>query len=182
MLTIGKMNLPRSKILALFVRNPANLKFYLQRKFKAGFTFIELVLVSIIIMVLVGLSAPVFKKPFNKIQLKNTSQDIAQLMRYLQTKAIAERRLYRINFDYQENIFWPTAQSQLHPADFEKMKERQGKTKRLADGLSLEGETSFITFYPDGSSDKAKIVISDTSGESLSICTQKHIGYVKVEE
>lgn len=157
---------------------------------KAGFTFIELVLVTIIILVLVGLSTPLFRKPFRGIQLKNTCQDLVQLMRYAQARAVAERRFCRVNFNFDSNKFWLTIQSDSDPLEFKPLKERWGKTLRAPEGIFIDGElegkiddeTSFITFYPDGSSDKAKIKISDNKGRTFSITTQRNIGYVKVEE
>ena len=152
-----------------------------------GFTFIELVLVVIIILVLVGLSIPQFRRPFTSIQLRNTCQNLVQLMRYVQAKAIAERRFCRINFDFEKGTFWPTIEDDISPGKFKRINGKWGRTFKVPDGISISGddsfvEASFVTFYPDGSSDKAKIEISDSKGKAFAITTQRAISYVEIEE
>jgi len=147
-----------------------------------GFTFVELILVTVIILVLVGLSTPLFRKPFRNIQLKNTCRNLVQLMRYGQAKTIAERRLSRVNLDVGKGIFWLTVQDDTSPAEFKRIKERRGRTFKIPDNISIDSEISFITFYPDGSSDKAEIKISDNKGKAFIITTQRAIRYAEVEE
>lgn len=161
-----------------------------QQQKNNGFTFIELVLVTIIILVLVGLSAPLFRRPFSNIQLKNTCQELVQLMRYAQTKAIAERKFCRINFDFAKGSFWLTVQDEASAGGFARIKGRWGKRFNLPAGISivpLEGAlmgegVDYIVFYPDGSCDQTQIKISSNRGTSLTITTQKNVGHVKVEE
>lgn len=155
-----------------------------------GFTFIELVLVSIIILVLVGITAPQFRGPFHRIQLKNTCQSLVQLMRYIQGKSIAEKKFCRINFDFEQGTFWPTVEDEAHPGKFVRIKGKWGKTFKTTEGVSINAledipineETSFITFYPDGTSDKAKIKISGSKGKAFTITTQRTIRYAETEE
>ena len=103
-------------------------------------------------------------------------------MRYVQAKAIAERKFCRINFDFGKGTFWPTVQDETSPTEFKKIKGRWGKTFRTPAGISINGESSSITFYPDGSSEKTEIKISNNEGKTFTITTQKNIGYVKIEE
>jgi len=147
-----------------------------------GFTFIELALVAIIILVLVGLSTPLFRRPFSSIQLKNTCQNIVQLIRYIQAKAIAERKFCQINFDFEKGIFWLTMEDDTSPGEFKRIKGKWGATFKVPDGISINSDTSFITFYPDGSSDQARIRIFDSKGKAFTVITQKNFGYVKIEE
>lgn len=152
-----------------------------------GFTFIELVLVSIIILVLVGLSTPLFRRSFSGVQLKQTCQNLTQLMRYLQAKAIAERNILRLNFDFAQGTFWPTVEDEESVGKFKRIKGRWGATVKAAEGVAIEAleEISvsegvpYISFYPDGSSDKTKIKISDNKGKSFIITTQRIITYAE---
>ncbi|UCB56655.1 MAG: prepilin-type N-terminal cleavage/methylation domain-containing protein [Candidatus Omnitrophota bacterium] len=123
-------------------------------KNKSGFTFIELVLVTLIILIVAGLAAPLFRRPFSSIQLKNTSQGIVNLLRYAQARSIAEREIQRIDFD----------------------------NFKIPEGISISSESDFINFYPDGSADKTEIKVSDNKGKTFTITTQRNTGYVKVEE
>ncbi len=147
-----------------------------------GFVLIELVLVAAIILVLAGLAIPLFGSPFRDIQLKDTSQNLVQLMRYVQAKAIAERKFCRINFDFAKGIFWPTVESDTHSGEFSRIKGKRGKAHNLAPDISIAGKSAFVTFYPDGSSDQAKIEISHSRGKAFTITTPRYIGDVKIEE
>ena len=99
----------------------------LSRGKNKGFTFIELVLVTIIILILVGFIPPLFRKSFSGIQLKETTQNLTQLMRYVQARAIAERKVCRINFDFEQGTFWA-----------EGIKGRWGKTFNVPLGISIK--------------------------------------------
>ena len=153
---------------------------------KLAFTFIELILVTLIILIFAGLSSPLFRRPFTNIQLKSTSQHLVQLMRRLQAKAVAERQFCRLNFDFTKNIFWPSVKiDNSGGVSFAEIKEKWGKPFRVPQGLSISSidkDITFITFYPDGSTDQAEIKISDNKGRVFTVSTQKHIGYIKVEE
>lgn len=147
-----------------------------------GFTFIELILVSIIILVLAGLSTPIFKSPFQTFRLKDTCQTIVQLMRYLQAKSIAERKPCRINFDLAQGSFWLTEQADTSPAEFKRIKGRWAKIFKAPAGISIESQNSVVTFYPDGSSDKAEIKVSCGRGEAFLISAGRNINYVSIED
>ncbi|MBN2097659.1 MAG: prepilin-type N-terminal cleavage/methylation domain-containing protein [Candidatus Omnitrophica bacterium] len=151
-----------------------------------GFTLIELVLVASIILILVAVTAPQFRGPFQKIQLKNTCQNLVQLMRYAQARAVAERRLCRINFDLEEMSFWLTSADAAEAGKFSNIQGRWGRRFKFAQGVSvqleLEGEANeerFITFYPDGSQEKARVQITDRAGETFTITTQRNVQVIQ---
>jgi len=162
---------------------PLQIKDYLSReRFVTGFTFIELILVAALILVLVGISVPLFRRSFSGIQAKDASQNVVQLMRYAQAKAIAERKLCRVNFDFIERAFWLSVQDETSPQEFKRLKGKWGLTFKAPEGISIEGEASFVAFYPDGTSDKAKIKISDNKAATFTIITRRTIKYVQAEE
>lgn len=149
-----------------------------------GFTFIELVLVAVIILVLIGVSVPMFRSSSNSAHLKTISQSLVQLMRYAQAKSIAERKLCRVNFDFGQGIFWLSTQGGAFTDmdTFERIGGRWGAIVEAPEGITVSGETSFITFYPDGSSDKTEIKIYNRAGEAFSITAQRSISYVEVKK
>lgn len=155
-----------------------------------GLTFIELILVAIIIFVLVGLSTPLFKTSFSGIQLKKTCQELIQLMRYAQAKSIAERGITRINLDFDKGTFWLSVQEDSASGKFKRLGGRWGKVFTIAQAITIEPvgdlpedqEMPCISFYPDGTSDKAKIKISDKKGKAFIITTQRTISYAEIEE
>jgi hypothetical protein len=103
-------------------------------------------------------------------------------MRYVQAKAIAERRLCRINFNFEQGSFWPGVEKEEGPGEFERIEGKWGRTFDLPQGVSISGETPVIKFYPDGSSDKAEIKIFGSAEDVFTITTQRNIGYVNVRE
>lgn len=163
-----------------------------RNKGPSGFTLIELVLVCVIILILVSLSTPLFRKPFAGVRVRNTCRQLTHLMRYVQAKAIAERRLCRINFNFEQGSFWPVVEKDESPGEFERIEGKWGRTFDLPQGVSISGkilseagkagETLVIRFYPDGSSDKAEIKIFGSAEDVFTITTQRNIGYVNVQE
>jgi len=163
-----------------------------RNKVPSGFTLIELVLVCVIILILVTLSTPLFRNPFAGVRAGNTCRQLSHLMRYVQAKAIAERRLCRINFNFEQGSFWPAVEKDESPGEFEPIKGKWGKTFDLPQGVSISGsgeafsgkagESPVIRFYPDGSSDKAEIKIFGSDEDVFTVTTQRNIGYVDVRE
>lgn len=147
-----------------------------------GFTFIELALATIVILILVGLATPLFRKPFSDLQLKNTGQTIVRLIRYAQAKAIAERRYTRINFDLDQGTFWSTVKNEDSLGQFQRIEGKWGQVFKAPKGTSIYLERPLITFYPDGSCDQTEIKLSDGKGKDLSISIEKNIGYVNIQE
>jgi Tfp pilus assembly protein FimT len=155
-----------------------------------GLTFIELILVAIIIAVLVGLSTPLFKTSFSGLQLKRSCQKLVQLMRYAQAKSIAEREVTRLNLDFDKSTFWLSAQGNNSSAEFKLLAGRWGKVHTITEAITIEpvddlpedNETAYISFYPDGSIDQAKIKISDEKENGFIITTQRTIRYAEIEK
>lgn len=148
----------------------------------AGFTFIELILVAVIILALLGMAVPLFRGVFTGVRLQDSCQYLTQLMRWTQTKSIAERRIYRINFDFEKGTFWLTAQDSADNKKFSRIEGRWAKVHRLPEGITAEGEDAVIAFYPDGTTDKKSIRLSDKRGDGFTITAKRRIGYVRIEK
>jgi Tfp pilus assembly protein FimT len=147
-----------------------------------AFTFIELVLVTTIILVLIGLVVPAFRKSFYDIKLRDACQTMVQLMRYAQTQAIAERKFCKINFDFERGTYQLTVADDNLPDEFKNITGRWGNIFTVPEGISINGELPFIIFYPDGNLDKTKIVISDNEAKTFTINVQRNIHCVQTEE
>jgi prepilin-type N-terminal cleavage/methylation domain-containing protein len=64
---------------------------------KRAFTFIELMLVIVLVSFIAVLSVPRMRSAFNNLEVYNFTNKVASLMRYAQSKAIAElKRVYLI--------------------------------------------------------------------------------------
>lgn len=153
-----------------------------QGRQNAAFTFIELILVVVVILALLGMAVPLFRGVFTGVRLQDSCQYLVQLMRWTQAKSIAERRVYRINFDFEKGTFWLTAQDSEDNKKFSRIKGRWAKTHKLPEGITAEGENAIIAFYPDGTTDKKSIRLSDKRGDSFTITAKRRIGYVRMEK
>lgn len=153
-----------------------------RQRSNSGFTLIELLLIVITISVLAGLTAPLLRGSYSRAELKKHSQQIVSLMRYLQNKAIAERKICRLDFDLEKKTFWAREKEPFSQDDFARIEDRWGRTFKLAPDTIIEIQKPFVTFYPNGSSDERRITLTNKRGESFSITTQKKIGYIKIEE
>ena len=132
---------------------------------KVGFTLLELILVVVIIIILVSLSTPLFRRTFSDLELKNTSFNIAKLVNYAQEMAIIEKVPHKLNFDFEEKQYWISKKNTTGEGpDFTRLTGKRGRTLSLPQGLHFTGKTYEITFYPDGSCEKAEIIVVDGGG------------------
>lgn len=132
----------------------------------SGFTLIELALVTVIILVVMGLSAPIFRRTFSDLIIKDAAYSVSKMIGYAQERSIIERKLYRVRFDeargtydiqfYNEDVVPPVWQA---------LRGRFGRPYKLPDTVSFgEGTRKQLICYPDGQSDKATIRIMDKRG------------------
>jgi len=149
---------------------------------KKGFTFIELLLVIIILGVLTLVSAPSLKNSFNDFKLNNSTKEIALLIRQLQAKAVNQSEVYRLQIDKGRGVLLPLEKknNQWQPLI-------QGKIKQVflpqAMNLStLPENKENIFFYPDGSIDKVDIVLENEAGKKTILTFEDITGNVKIKE
>ena len=148
-----------------------------------GFTLIELTLVTVIILALVALSIPLFKKTFTNLSAKDAVFNISKLVSYAQEKAVIDRKNYRAVFDFNH------CQYQLFEFDkpsadkdpYKKIQGRLGRIFTLPQGLffydsktgvsqKMEGECKKqVIFYPDGHCSELSINVVDKQGNGYSI-------------
>jgi Tfp pilus assembly protein FimT len=140
-------------------------------KKKSGFTLIELVLVCVLLLVMINISIPLFRNTFYTIRIENSLRDVSQVVRYLHTRSVVEGIRYKMNFDYQNGIYWAELEekSGYGSGAFRTMKERIGGKHKLSGGVSMEGDETEIFFYPDGRIDDAEVLFKDTSGLRYSL-------------
>ncbi|MDP3729997.1 MAG: prepilin-type N-terminal cleavage/methylation domain-containing protein [Candidatus Omnitrophota bacterium] len=136
-----------------------------------GFTLIELTLVTLLVLVIAGLSTPLFKKTLSNLSARNASFNICKLVNYAQEMAVLERKNYKIAFDFKKGRYQLLQLSPLaKPSVYVKTAGRFGKLFGLGQGLNLSGSKSGIIFYPDGHCDEARInVLTKLGGYSIMV-------------
>lgn len=161
-------------------RRPNRCIFIRASRSKAGYTLIELILLSIIILAIIAVSTPQFKKTFSDLELRDASFNIARLINFIQEKAILEGVPYKLRLDTQENRYYFTKLDPELSNKYVRLKERVGRIFVLPRDIKLNSDNTEIVFYPDGHSDKASIIFKGRY-RSSKIVLKGNLGYVEVD-
>jgi prepilin-type N-terminal cleavage/methylation domain-containing protein len=161
---------------------------------KRGFTLLELMFVSVIMLALVGMTVPRLNRAFPYYALKSSSKNLTALMRYAQNLAVVEQNCYRVNVDLEKNSYWLTRKSSLSGGsqeNYDTVGTSLGKVHFLPQTLSfhsfklkdsrLSGQ-KYLSCYPDGYIDEATVVIVNKFGDNLSVISGGRIGRVTIKE
>lgn len=123
------------------------------------------------LLVIAGLSIPLFKKTFQDLSAKDASFSISKLINYAQEMAVLERKNFKIVFDFQKSKYqlFEIAASAKQPL-YERAPSRFGKLFGLPRGLTLRGDRKEMFFYPDGHCDDIKIyIMAKAKGYSITV-------------
>jgi prepilin-type N-terminal cleavage/methylation domain-containing protein len=136
-----------------------------------GFTLIELTLVTLLVLILAGLSTPLFKKTLSDLSAKNTSFSICKLINYAQEMAVLERVNYKIAFDFKKGKYQLLElSSSAKPPAYKRVTGRFGKLFGMPQGLKLSGDSPSLIFYPDGHCDGIRVnVLTGAGGYSVMV-------------
>jgi prepilin-type N-terminal cleavage/methylation domain-containing protein len=118
----------------------------------AGFTLLEIMLVVIIIAVIVTIVTPRFHKTVTTVNLANTTQDIAQLMRYLRCQSVTENTMFQLKFDLTNKKYYAQKSSGGSSSTY-------NEVKKIPEGVNIALTLNPVNFYTDGSVDKVKIYL-----------------------
>ena len=164
-----------------------------QRSSRYGFTLIELALVAAIILSLIALSTPLFRKTISYLALQDASFSISKLINYAQERAVIDSNknyklaLYIKNGQYQFLEFY--TESETKKIVERPVSGRYGKLHSLPRGVTfippdteLEKERADLFFYPDGHCTKATIDLFDAQDGHYRISTKGFGGLVEVKE
>ena len=123
------------------------------RQKQDGFTFVEILLVVVLLGVVAGLSVPHFSQSYKTLQVQNVADHIAYLMRYAQSRAIMKNGFVRLVFNASSHTYWlEQAQASGDEAEmyYERIPGRWGRVFSFDPGMELSAESSFVVCYPDG--------------------------------
>lgn len=132
---------------------------------KAAFTYIELIVVVLILGIFIGLSIPQFKKTFADLELDNFVKNIYLLCNYLQSNSIAQAKIYSLNFSGELKEF--KSYFLKENGEWQILKQRFSRLYRLPEKITLEttpAKKNNVLFYPDGSSDNLTLIFKNEFG------------------
>jgi len=140
------------------------------RRNNAAFTLIELVLVTAIILIIIGLSIPLFKRTFSDLTIKDLAFNIFKLTYYAREKAIFQKENFKISFDFPNGKYrLLEMDNSIEPPVYKKSAGKYGSGFALPKGMFFKGPRNEIIFYPDGRCDDADIDILDEKGAGYTV-------------
>lgn len=151
---------------------------------KNGFTFVEIMLVVLLLAIIAGLALPNFRQTYAGLKLKTASEDLANLMRYAQSRAVT--RGHKIQLEFQEGFSGYLLKENVavspEKENYERIKGRFGRRFSFPVAIEAEASQNQIIFYPDGSIDKSYIVVCEPRKESacMTLSTKEQRGAVLI--
>ncbi len=148
---------------------------------KSGLTFIELLIVIIIIGILSALGIPRFKSTLTHFEFEKFTKDIYFLSRYLQDSSVNQGKIYylEININNRELQAFTREND-----EFRNIGGRLGKIYKAPQGVLMSAdplETKGINFYPDASTDQATIIFDNQGEDKISLIFKGASGGIQIK-
>lgn len=177
MLPIGRSPLNKKRLLRPLRGGFASLRSRFSPRNDMAFTFLEVLIVVIILGIIMGFSIPRFRETFNNLQLKMAAHDLNQFFRYAQGEAVKNQRLHKIVID--NHRYWLMIEKK--DDEFERISGRWGRTNTINHNIEVNVEKKEVFFYPESRIDRVEIALK--RGEKTFILTTKERqGYVEVKQ
>lgn len=149
-----------------------------KQNFITGFTFLELLFVTVIISILISLSLPNFRNTYENIKLRNSAWELYSLFEYLQDKSTIEQKSFRVNIDKTNNAVWVYEQKD---GNFTILNEQLARKKDFPKSISIECASDVVDFLPDSNIIGSDIHLQNSLGKEITL-HKKVFGYAIEEE
>ncbi len=150
---------------------------------RMGFTLLELVLVTLLIMILVGLSTPLFKKKLSDLTLTTTATKMQMMLTFAQESAVLTGKNMKMHIDIAQRCYQLFGMdAAATPPAYAAIGGRFGRSVAIPAGLDIAASRSDVVFYPDGHSDDATITVRTAAGDEYTIRVSGSGAPVTVQE
>ena len=148
-----------------------------------GFTLIELCVVSVIILVLISISTPLFRKTLTDLELREAVSRLEKFILFSQQEAIVNETIHKIVFDFENKKYRLYSEiGEGGNLEFSASKGKFGRIFNLPRSIDIEGDKDEILFYPDGHSGVAKLRLINKNDKVLELTVTGMMGNVIVTE
>jgi prepilin-type N-terminal cleavage/methylation domain-containing protein len=159
----------------------SSLALYGLRLRNSGFTLLETLLVSSIILVLITLSTPVFKRTYEGLKATACAQDIVRVINFSRERAIFEKTKYKVALDFEHNTYQILAYDD-DAEGYRPLKDRWKTVFKAPDGVKIQADSGYIEFLPSGVSNSVFIDVAGKDGKAYSIMLNGSTGKTKIHE
>ncbi len=150
-----------------------------------GFTFVELLLTIVIMLIMTSVAAIQFRKTYGQLAVDGVAKSLYALTAYLQGRAISQRSVFRMALSddaravstmcRQAEVFSP-----LTGRFSGGLTAPEGITFAMS-SLGTNDRIEALCFFPDGSSEGARIVVRDSAGHERSVVIQGMTGAITID-
>jgi Tfp pilus assembly protein FimT len=144
----------------------------------AGFTFVELMLVAVIIASLAGLAVPRLRAALAKYELENFVKNTYYLSFYLQSSAVSQEKIYCLELDPPAGLIRPVYKE---GSSFRSVSGRFGRISKAPANIRLYAQKKTICFYPDASTDQGRIDFENTQIDKMSVVFEGVNGAIQIQ-
>lgn len=161
-----------------------------------AFTLLEITVVLVILSVITAMAIPSFIGFYRETESVRTTQQLTSLLRFAHQEAIFRRERRTVAIDFESQSYYIL--SMPEPGEYGREIRKRNHTP-LPDGFRFESvvypkreeevdfDEAFVNFFPDGTADKTKILISrvDDDGyteKEYTIIINEFTGNVKIDE
>jgi len=150
-----------------------------ETKLNKAFTFIEILLVVIIVGIVLALAAPNFSNGYSHFQLNKTADDLLSVSRWAQAMAVGQERIYALSFSDDRHSYSLVRTKTLLQNEgtgniddlndqdtFEPVNGTLGRMHTIPDTIHLDTQDR-IRFYPDGTIDSATIELASSDQQII---------------
>ena len=159
-----------------------------------GFSFIEIIVVLVLLSLAVALVAPSLSRFSRSVKLKAAAKKVSAILRYYRSEAVNQGKVYQIFFDPDLRV----VKVQLMESTEEKAEDEQNKGKAppkayfLPDGVYIKevdvdspqypSDLPTIEFYPNGGSNGGTILLDSQDLKGYKIKVHFLTGSVAIEK